>query len=103
MLVGVGVGVLVGADGLVGVGVGVLVGVGVGWAGASYEPMSHTAVPLPSPSCGRVTPFWDWLLTGGLAQVVVLPASIAGLPGCKGKKAGLPVNEPNNGSPEKAG
>ncbi len=42
--------------------------------------MSQTATPLPSPSWGRTTPFWDWLFTSGAAQVALWPASMAGLP-----------------------
>jgi hypothetical protein len=47
---------------------------------------------------GRVTPFWDVLLTGAAAHAALLPVLIAGLPGLRGKYAGEPVKAPNNGS-----
>src|SRR5437870_4546206 len=48
------------------------------WArgGGSNEPISHIALPLASPSCGRVMPRWS-VAGGGQSG---LPASMAGLP-----------------------
>ena len=60
-------------------GIGVFVAVGVAVAAISTEPMSQITF------CGRVTPFSEVLLTGGAAQVALLPVSLAALPTFKGK------------------
>lgn len=77
--VGVVDGVKVAVGVIVGVGVSVADAVGVGVRVAttgpsSNEPMSHVAVPSPSPSTGRCPPRWS--VEG---QPVLFPVSTAGL------------------------
>ena len=68
------------ADGVF-VAVGVKVGVFVTTTvSTSYAPKSQATVPSPSPSCGRAAPRWSVV-----GQMLLSPASIAGLPGKRGK------------------
>lgn len=110
VLVAVCVGVLDGVSVRVGVvdavAEGVLVGVALGMglvpAGASYAPRSQTAVPSELPSMGRIIPRWSRLFTGELWQMLLSPASMAGLPESRAcVKVGPPLSAsgPVTGSP----